>query len=92
VVGTPPGWAWLNFKEPAVLKDLAAAKAFWVIPEPPDRKLITEARPLVTDTMMVLEIDPGGATPNSTSATDEPLCTPPTEVAEATKSGRTEAT
>ena len=51
----------MNLLEPAVLSDWAAANAFWLRPEPPDRKLMTVARPLVMDTITVLDNEPAVA-------------------------------
>ena len=53
---------------------------------------MTLAKPLATVATTELESDPGGATFNRMSATAEPLFTPAMEVADATRSERTEAT
>ena len=75
-----------------MLSDISAAAASCGSVEPPDKMLINCENPLTIEVSTVCDSDPGGATPTSTSATAEPLLTPPTLVTEAIRSGRTDAT
>ena len=86
MAGRPAGWRALKAALPALLSDSRAARPFCGKPAPPDRKSISAA------TALARVLVTPGTSPSAISATLEPLFTPATELTEATRSGRTEAT
>ena len=87
----PCGWAALNAAEPLLDSEISAPIAFCGSSSPlrnSMKALSSSTRPATSEAYT----DPGGATVAKPSATSLPLCGLPTEVIEATRSGRTEAT